>query len=72
MAEIRLSASLFPRLDSALGEIRLQRERLEAIALATAELRREIAGARGLGARIPVNQSPRVRPAAIGAEIAGS
>lgn len=59
MAETRLSASLFPRLERALGEIRQQRERLEALEMATVELRREISGSRALGAQVAVSALPR-------------
>jgi hypothetical protein len=52
MAESRLSGGLFPRLEQSLGEIRAQRERLEALSLATAELRREIAAGGALGSPI--------------------
>lgn len=60
MAQTRLSAGLFPQLEQALGEIRLDRERLEALAVTTAQLRREIAGS-GLGSQLalPAAQRPR-------------
>jgi len=52
MAESQLSAGLFPDLEKALVEIRLQQERLEALSVTTVELRREIAGSRALGSAI--------------------
>lgn len=59
MAESRLSAGLFPDLEKALAEIRLQQERLEALSVTTVELRREIAGSRALGSAIaPVTAKP--------------
>lgn len=59
MAESRLSSGLFPDLEHALSEIRLQRERLEALTLTTTELRREIAGSRALGSALaPASPKP--------------
>jgi hypothetical protein len=63
MAESRLSTSLFPRLEQSLAGIRLERERLEALSIATTELRREIAASQSLGAQTtPI--PPRFAPLA--------
>ncbi|MGQ0637024.1 MAG: hypothetical protein ACT4QC_20635 [Planctomycetaceae bacterium] len=53
LAETRLASGLFPQLEEACLEIRRQHDRLEALSLATTELRREIAGTAGLGGRLP-------------------
>jgi hypothetical protein len=56
LAESRLSSGLFPELERSLEDIRLQRERLEALLIATAALRRETGGNITLGAqREPVS-----------------
>lgn len=54
LTETRLATGLFPRLEQACAEVRRQHERLEALGLATAQLRREIAGLDQLGERLPV------------------
>lgn len=70
LAQSRLATGLFPQLEEACRELRLQRERLESIAQTTAALRRQLAGGTSLGAPIAarVNEraaSPaRVKPAA--------
>lgn len=61
MAESRLSATLFPRLEQSLSDIHSQRERLEALAMATIELRREISVSRALGVQMaPLAASPAI------------
>ena len=52
LAETRLSRGLFPQLEAACRDIRQQRERLEALSVATADLRREIAQSENLGPHI--------------------
>jgi hypothetical protein len=52
LAESRLAAGLFPRLEQSTVEVRLSREQLEALALTTIEIRREIASSTTLGAQI--------------------
>ncbi|MSR60172.1 MAG: hypothetical protein EXS05_21460 [Planctomycetaceae bacterium] len=61
MAQTRLSAGLFPQLEQALGDIRLDREKLEALSLTTTQLRREIADG-SLGAQITAIVPRRQRP----------
>jgi hypothetical protein len=63
LAECRLAAGLFPRLEKSTAEVRLSRERLEALALATTEIRREIASATTLGAQIAPISIPHRVPA---------
>jgi cell division protein FtsB len=61
LAQTRLAAGLFPSLERECGELRLQREQLEALVASTAELRREIAASHSLGAPIrPAPIEPRV------------
>jgi hypothetical protein len=52
LAEKRLAVGLFPRLESSLADIRLSRERLEALIISTTEVRREIAASSSLGAQV--------------------
>ncbi|MFN0055959.1 MAG: GTPase domain-containing protein [Planctomycetales bacterium] len=59
MAESRMSAGLFPALERTLEQIRVQRERLEALSQSTAELRRDIAGRSALGSQITTVGPPR-------------
>lgn len=54
LAESRLASGLFPQLEQACAVVRLQHERLDALLMATAELRREIAGRDGLGAQVEI------------------
>ncbi|MBI3864805.1 MAG: GTPase domain-containing protein [Planctomycetia bacterium] len=65
LAENRLATGLFPRLEQSAAEVRLARDRLEALLITTTEVRREIASRPGLGAQI----APIVvlRPAALSA-----
>ncbi len=65
MAETRLSATLFPRLEQSLSDIRLQRERLEALAIATVGLRREISSSRALGAQVSEIAPRRAHPVVV-------
>lgn len=68
MAESRLSGGLFPKVETALGEIHVQRERLEGIALITTELGRELARSPALGSPLEA----RVPRSAAALESAGS
>jgi hypothetical protein len=52
LAQNRLATGLFPRLELAIAEVRLSRDRLEALLVTTAEVRREIAGMSVLGAQV--------------------
>lgn len=54
----RLSQGLFPELEHCCREIRLQRERLDALALSTADIRNHIATAPGLGTQIKPRGEP--------------
>lgn len=66
MAESRLSAGLFPRLEQAIADVHLQRERLEAMVVTTAEIRREIAAAGTLGTQLSPYDVPKARLEAAG------
>lgn len=62
LALTRLATGLFPNLEAALVDLRVQRERLETLAATTAELRREISGGTFLGAqRVSVREIRRER-----------
>ena len=50
LAEVRFSAGLFPQLDAAIADARIERDRLEALIHSTDEIRREIALRPALGA----------------------
>jgi hypothetical protein len=63
LAESRLASGLFPQLEQATADVRLARERLEALALSTTEIRREIASVSTLGAQIAPLKTPRLPPA---------
>lgn len=52
VAQTRLAAGLFPALEQACSDLRVEREQLEALATSTASLRREIAASHELGAPI--------------------
>ncbi|HLJ12477.1 MAG TPA: GTPase domain-containing protein [Planctomycetaceae bacterium] len=67
LAESRLATGLFPRLEKSMADVRLARDRLEALALTTAEIRREIASLTALGAQIAPQVVVRAReqPAAV-------
>jgi hypothetical protein len=58
MAQGKISAGLFPRLEQICRNVRMHRERLEALSQNTAHVRRQIATASGLGGQIP---APRLR-----------
>ena len=58
LAQSRLASGLFPQLEASCREIRVQRERLEAMVEATRELRRQVAGATALGARAASERTP--------------
>jgi len=60
LAESRLATGLFPQLERSTADIRLQRERLEALAVTTNEVRREIASMTTLGAQIAPVSAHRV------------
>ncbi|MGE5195649.1 MAG: hypothetical protein ACM3U2_24410 [Deltaproteobacteria bacterium] len=63
LAESRLATGLFPQLEKAAADVRWQRERLEALALSTTEIRREIASLTTLGAQIAPVGVQRALPA---------
>ena len=60
LAENRLAAGLFPRLERAVGEIRLARGQLESLVQTTHEIRREIASQTALGAALTPLNAERV------------
>lgn len=71
LAQSRLATGLFPRLEQANIEVRLARDRLEALFLTTTEIRREIASMSSLGAQLaPTTVSPSLsrepQPSAVG------
>jgi len=63
LAESRLATGLFPQLEKAAADVRWQRERLEALALSTTEIRREIASLTTLGAQLAPLSVHRTLPA---------
>ena len=60
LAESRLAAGLFPKLEQATLDVRQERDRLQALAQTTNEIRREIASMNSLGAQIAPLSVPRV------------
>jgi hypothetical protein len=64
LAENRLAIGLFPQLERALAEVRLARDRLEALVVTTTEVRREIATRTALGAQLAPISVPRAPAAA--------
>jgi hypothetical protein len=64
LAENRLAAGLFPRLERSISEVRLARDRLAALLVTTTEVRREIATRTTLGAQIAPIHVPRSPAAA--------
>src|SRR5262249_17418831 len=72
LAESRLASGLFPQLEQATADVRLARERLEALALSTTEIRREIASLSTLGAQLAPLNVQRSPPALAALSSAGA
>lgn len=58
LAQSRLATGLFPGLERAVGDVRLARDRLEALFVTTTEIRRELAGMAALGAQLAPSSAP--------------
>ena len=60
LAEVQMSRGLFPQLEEACRNIERDRQRLDAIAVSTNELRNRLATSRGLGAPVGAELLPSV------------